>query len=115
MSYEIKVKYPYLTAAATVVILGLIIYSGSEHNQNSISQANQARKQHQTASPPSIMTSVANTVAADVEEQYNIVKRNNGTAIELSVKAGLVAEAYLNAHDEANYRKWKDVEKYHSK
>ena len=51
-------------------------------------------------------------VASDFVKQYNVaVKR--GDDIESSVRAGLVAEAYLQAGNEAKYNKWKDIEASH--
>ncbi|MGB1560781.1 MAG: hypothetical protein ACPHN2_04705 [Sinimarinibacterium flocculans] len=48
-------------------------------------------------------------VARDAVEQYDIVKRQ-GDAIEICVQAGFAAAAYLQAKDEANYRRWKQIE-----
>ncbi|OPX99890.1 MAG: hypothetical protein A4E58_00202 [Syntrophorhabdus sp. PtaB.Bin006] len=48
-------------------------------------------------------------VAVDAQKQYEIAKRN-GTAMEACVHAGLVAAAYLQAKDEPNYQRWKQVE-----
>ena len=48
-------------------------------------------------------------VISDTLQQYNIVKAN-GTKIDACVRAGLVAEAYLQAKDERNYQYWKDIE-----
>ena len=43
-------------------------------------------------------------------EQYYITLRN-GSQIDICVRAGLVAESYLQARDEVNYNRWKDREK----
>jgi len=48
-------------------------------------------------------------VAHEAEEQYAIAKRN-GSPMDIYVRAGLVAEAYLQAKDEVNYKKWKQIE-----
>ncbi|OQA91204.1 MAG: hypothetical protein BWY26_01103 [Elusimicrobia bacterium ADurb.Bin231] len=48
-------------------------------------------------------------VAVDAEKQYVIAKRN-GTSIDACVHAGIVAAAYLQAKDEPNYQRWKQVE-----
>jgi hypothetical protein len=45
-------------------------------------------------------------VIDDVLGQYRMVERS-GTATDRCVRAGLVAEAYLQAHDEPNYDHWK--------
>lgn len=47
--------------------------------------------------------------ARDFEKQYEIVKRNS-SAIDACVHASLVAEAWLQANDESNYKKWKRIE-----
>lgn len=53
---------------------------------------------------------IENQVALDSEKQYEIAK-NNGNAIDAYVHAGMVAAAYLQAEDEVNYKKWKEIEK----
>jgi len=57
---------------------------------------------------------VENQVALDAEKQYEIAKKN-GKAIDAYVQAGLVAAAYLQANDEVNYKKWKDIESKEAK
>ena len=49
-------------------------------------------------------------VAQDAIKQYRIAKRH-GSAIDAYVQAGIVAAAFLQAKDEANYKKWKKIEK----
>ncbi len=56
------------------------------------------------------MQTIENQVAADAVKQYEIAK-NSGNAIDAYVHAGMVAAAYLQAKDEPNYKKWKDIEK----
>ena len=56
------------------------------------------------------MQRIEQQVAADAVREYEIVKRN-GSAMEAYVHAGLVAAAYLQANDEANYQKWKKIER----
>ena len=48
-------------------------------------------------------------VARDLEQQYDIAKRS-GTAMDACTRAGAVAEMYLQAHDEENYKTWKRVQ-----
>ena len=50
-----------------------------------------------------------NSVAKDFEKQYEMSVRN-GSAIDVCVHAGLVSAAYLQAHDESNYKRWKQTE-----
>ena len=56
------------------------------------------------------MRDIQNKVAVDAVAQYGIAQRN-GSAMDVCVQAGLVTAAYLQAQDEANYRKWKQTEK----
>jgi hypothetical protein len=56
------------------------------------------------------MQDIQNKVAADAVVQYGIAQRN-GSAMDACVQAGLVAAAYLQAQDEANYQRWKLTEK----
>lgn len=60
------------------------------------------------------MQQIENQVALDAEEQYDIAKRG-GDKIQTYVQAGLVAAAYLQAKDETNYNKWKEIEKEEAK
>jgi hypothetical protein len=55
------------------------------------------------------LSRIKQQVAEDTVKQYEIAKRN-GSAIDAYVHAGLVAAAYLQAHDESNYQKWKEIE-----
>ncbi len=57
---------------------------------------------------------IEDQVAEDAVRQYDIAKRN-GNAIDASVAASFVAAAYLQAEDEANYKKWKAIEARESK
>jgi hypothetical protein len=53
---------------------------------------------------------IENQVAADTVREYEIAKRG-GDAMDTCVHAGLAAAAYLQATDEANYQKWKAIER----
>jgi hypothetical protein len=52
---------------------------------------------------------VDRSIAADNIKQYEIAVRN-GNHVDASVQAGIIAYAYLDAKDEANYRKWKAIQ-----
>lgn len=56
------------------------------------------------------MQQIEQQVAADAVKQYEIAKRS-GSAMDAYVHASLVAAAYLQAKDEPNYKKWKEIEK----
>ena len=40
-----------------------------------------------------------------------MAKRNGAGPIDLCVQSGLVSAGYLQAHDEPNYARWKNIEK----
>ena len=46
--------------------------------------------------------------ARNFEAQYHQVK-DHGTQAEVCVRAGLVAEGYLQAQDNVNFAKWADI------
>lgn len=48
-------------------------------------------------------------VAEDAVIEYEIAARQ-GDKMQMYVQAGMCCAAFLQAHDEANYRKWKDIE-----
>ena len=83
-----------------VVVLVIIIWfyfgGGLEH---------QAAKQMQT---------IEKQVAEDAIKQYEIAK-SSGNAMDTYVHAGMVAASYLQAKDEVNYKKWKEIEKKEAK
>ncbi|MGB5819839.1 MAG: hypothetical protein WBG90_10175 [Saonia sp.] len=60
------------------------------------------------------MNKIEVKVAEDAIKQYEIAKRN-GYAIDAYVQAGLVAASFLQADDEENYRKWKQIEEQEEK
>ena len=55
------------------------------------------------------MLHIEQQVAEDAVKEYDIAKRS-GSTMDAYVHAGLVAAAYLQAKDEANYQKWKSIE-----
>jgi len=56
------------------------------------------------------LQNIREQVADDLVEQYEIAKRS-GDAMDACVHAGIVAAAFLQAKDERNYQKWKEIEK----
>lgn len=50
-------------------------------------------------------------VANDFEQQYNTQKSSGTSKVDLCVRAGLVAEGYLQAKDTPNYQKWSATKK----
>jgi hypothetical protein len=51
---------------------------------------------------------VESEVASDEIKQYEISVKNNDH-VNASVHAGVAAQAYLQAGDEANYKKWQKI------
>jgi hypothetical protein len=60
------------------------------------------------------MEKIEDQVALDAVKQYEIAKRS-GSAMDAYLHSGLAAAAYLQAQDEVNYKKWKDIEKEEAK
>lgn len=56
------------------------------------------------------MSKIEIQVAEDAVKQYEIAK-SGGDAMDIYVHAGFVAAAYIQAKDEYNYKKWKEIEK----
>ena len=63
-----------------------------------------------TCSGSNNLENIEDQVAADTVEQYNIAK-SQGDPMMTCVQAGMVSAAYLQAKDNVNYNKWKDIEK----
>ena len=61
-------------------------------------------------SPDEVLTEAQTSVAADFERQYQDAAIH-GTPIDRCVRAGLVAEGYLQAGDSESYGHWKQVER----
>lgn len=57
---------------------------------------------------------IENQVAEDAVKQYEIAKRS-GDKVEIYTHASLVAASYLQAKDEENYKKWKEIERQAAK
>jgi len=62
----------------------------------------------------SIGNAFSTHVAKDLVRQYQIVQ-SNGSEMDKAIRAGAVAEMYLQAKDEANYRKWKEIADRHQR
>jgi hypothetical protein len=59
---------------------------------------------------PMQIQQVKNTVAEDAAEQFEIAERA-GDKMQMYVQAGICAAAYLRTKDEANYRKWLNIQR----
>lgn len=72
------------------------------------------KEQKRTGKPVGdIMTAASTKVAKDAIEQYRTICETNGSEIDRHVRAGFVAEAFLQAGDKENYAKWKRIADAH--
>jgi len=55
------------------------------------------------------LDSINSKVAEDAVKQYEMVKKT-GTPAEIYVHASMVTAAYLQAKDDANYKKWHEIQ-----
>jgi hypothetical protein len=58
---------------------------------------------------PAQMQQIENQVADDAVKQYGIAERA-GDKMQMYTQASLCAASFLQAKDEANYRKWLDIQ-----
>lgn len=56
------------------------------------------------------MQNINNEVSDNAVKQYQMSVRN-GNPIEICFQASMVATAYLQANDEPNYKRWKEIER----
>jgi hypothetical protein len=84
------------------IALMAIIGSGSDKKQ----VTGRAQQQTQFQPKPSFMDDVNQKVISDAEEEYQIANRS-GNATDRCVHAGIVAAAYIQAHDQSGYQRWK--------
>lgn len=71
--------------------------------------SNDTTKVEEKMAEPGIGDFIETMVAKDTQRQYNMAVRN-GDAMQAYIQAGICAAAYMQANDERNYRKWKDIE-----
>lgn len=83
-----------------VLALSLLAALGCDADPNKAVQAMADKSMH----------GITAKVAADSVAQYEIAKKSDDK-IQICVQAGMVSAAYLQAKDEPNFLKWKDVEK----
>lgn len=105
MSTLVKIA---LTALGVVVLIGIIGYFKADSRPDMPTLINNPVTR-------SMESDIYQKVIDDAVDQFEIAERS-GDPIQASVHAGLVAAAYLQAKDEANYNKWLEIEKkYQSK
>ena len=56
------------------------------------------------------MSRIEDQVAVDSVAQYQLAQKS-GDTMQICEQAGLVSASYLQAKDEPNYLKWKEIEK----
>ncbi len=61
-------------------------------------------------SPDKIEDDIHKEVAADSIEEYDLAKKH-GDKMDVCLRAGMVAESFLQAHDEVEYQKWRGIER----
>lgn len=86
------------------IFLGYVLYDRHQTKQQAEQQA-QIQKQVQV-----LDETAKNKVVDDTLTQYDIAKKQ-GDAMQICVQAGMVSAAYLQAHNDTEYSKWKDIEK----
>ena len=87
-----KVKVLQIVLVVVAVITVPIVYTKMLHKQTA-----------------NTMHNIEMQVANDAVTQFEMVART-GDDMQMYAQAGMCAQAFLQAKDEANYRKWKDVE-----
>lgn len=58
---------------------------------------------------------VANSMAQEIEGQYQMLMRSGASDMELAVRASAAAELHLQAHDEESYQRWKAIADRHAR
>lgn len=96
---EEKIKLNKNNFIGAILILIVVIGIAWQFNGNNIEE--------QTSSA---MDNIYQKVADDAVAQYYIANRQ-GDKMQICVQAMQVSAAYLQAQDESNYQKWKDIEK----
>jgi hypothetical protein len=49
-------------------------------------------------------------IASDLIEQYDFLRKNGGSPMEVCMQAGAVAMAYMHADDSTKYKAWKSAQ-----
>lgn len=92
--------------AMTIMIGGCVALIGMGAKGISDQQRNTGKK---------LMKEIKEDVALDAIRQYKTVVESGGSDIDANVRAGMVAEAFLQAGDDESYRKWKKIANVHAK
>jgi hypothetical protein len=89
--------------AAVLFIIFVIYFAPTGSNSN-----NQKRvaSNSSTYSATDFMQGVNEKVISDAKREYQIAS-SSGNPVDRCVHAGLVAAAYIQAHDQSNYQQWK--------
>ena len=87
----------------------ILAYNAKIDSENYIARQQWEQKQNEALQKRS-QRPVEYKVADDAVKEYEIAARQ-GDRMQMYVQAGLCAAAFLQAQDEPNYRKWKDIER----
>ena len=105
-----------ITGPRVVIFLLVALLSGlvflsqraeKEAAQRNVSFEDVMRRARQAGSDD--ITGIYDQVAADAVVQYHIAKRQ-GDPMQICVQAGFVTAGYLQAENEDQFRRWKDIE-----
>jgi hypothetical protein len=86
------------------------IESSAIQNQKNADTAKTPNRNPLESLQSSYMGSISETVAKDMIDQYNMVKRS-GDVMQSCLRAGMVAEAYLQGKNEEKWKEWKALAK----
>lgn len=111
---NIFTNHPYKALTVIAGTLILVLYLSMSNHNNGIENYKEQIKERMNNIKGESSDDIYTQVILDAEQQYEIAK-NGGDKTDIYVHAGLVAAAYLQAKDEVNYKKWKQIEKAHGK
>jgi hypothetical protein len=98
-------KYVF-SAIALLIFIGYLAGNGSPSSSTSQRSAQSSQK----AASSNFMQDILDKVVDDAEREYQMARRG-GSEVDICVHAGMVAAAYLQAHDQSGYNRWKMREK----
>jgi len=104
--YEGTTRFSIRYVLLAIVIIPFFMIIGNSDGYSNFYSDNSGNP----SKSDSLMQSIEKQVARDSVEEYYIALRQ-GDKIQICVQAGMVSAAFLQAHDEINYQKWKRTEK----
>ena len=67
------------------------------------------------AAQSALLTQVYSSATKESLDAYAMVKRNSGSSMDLCMRAGVVAEGFLQSKDELKYAEWRKTTRMHCK